>query len=174
MKIIEYISYLIIPLMLLSIIVYGFYKKEKVYELFIDGATDGMKVIKRIFPTLLAIIVAINIFRESGAMDIFIKLISPITRLIGIPSEIVPIGIMRPISGGASLGLLSDIFKTYGPDSMIGNIASTIMGATETTFYVIAIYTASVGIKNSKNTLYIALICDLVSICAAVWIWNII
>ena len=105
-------------------------------------------------------------------MDLLINIISPITSLIKIPSEVVPLGIMSSISGGASIGILSDTLETYGVDSLIGNIASTILGSSETTLYVIAIYTSCVAIKNTRGIIWISLFCDFVAVCTAVWIWN--
>lgn len=172
MKAIEYISYISIPLMILLIMVSAWRHKKDAYELFLEGAKEGLKVIVRILPTMLGIFVAINLFKVTGAMQILINLVSPITSVLGIPSEIVPLGIMSSISGGASIGILSDTLETYGVDSLIGNIASTILGSSETTLYVIAIYTSSVSIKNTRGMLKISLICDLVAVCTAVWIWN--
>lgn len=172
MKIIEYISYISIPLMIFAIILSAACQKKDAYEIFLDGAKDGLKIIVKIFPTMLGIFVAINLFKVTGAMDIFINFLSPITNILGIPSEIVPLGIMSSISGGASIGILSNTLETYGVDSLIGNIASTILGSSETTLYVIAIYTSAVAIKNTRGILKISLFCDLVAICTAVWIWN--
>ena len=172
MKTIEYISYISIPLMILLIMLSAWRQKKDAYELFLEGAKDGLKIIIRIFPTMLGIFVAINLFKVTGAMQILINLVSPLTDLLGIPSEIVPLGIMSSISGGASIGILSDTLETYGVDSLIGNIASTILGSSETTLYVIAIYTSSVAIKNTRGILKISLLCDLVAVCTAVWIWN--
>ena len=153
MKIIEYISYITIPIMIFIIICSALKQKKDAYDIFLKGAKEGLKILTRIFPTMLGIFVAINLFKVTGAMDIFIKIISPITNVLGVPSEIVPIGVMRSISGGASVGLLSDALDTYGVDSMLGNMASTILGASETTLYVIAIYTSVVGIKKTRGIL---------------------
>lgn len=172
MRIIEYISYVTIPLMILLIISFSVKQKKETYDLFIKGARDGMSVILKIFPTMIGIFVSINLFQVTGAMDIFIKIISPITNILKIPNEIVPLGVMRSISGGASFGLLSNTLEKYGADSTIGNMASTILGSSETTLYVIAIYTSTVGIKNTRGVLKIALLCDFVAFCMAVWIWK--
>ena len=172
MKAIEYISYISIPLMILLIMVSAWSQKKDAYELFLEGAKDGLKVIIRIFPTMLGIFLAINLFKITGAMQILINLVSPITSVLGLPSEVVPLGIMSSISGGASIGILSDTLETHGVDSLIGNIASTILGSSETTLYVIAIYTSSVAIKNTRGMLKISLFCDFVAVCTAVWVWN--
>lgn len=169
MKIIEYISYVMIPMMIIVIISYGMIKKQKVYECFIEGVKEGLKVVINIFPTLIAIMIAIDLFRESGAMQILINIISPIGRLFGIPKEVVPLGIMSSFSGGASMGLLSSTVEMYGVDSLIGKIASTILGSSETTIYVLAVYTSAVNIKNAKEAMWIGLTCDFVAIFTAVW-----
>ncbi|MBO5179405.1 MAG: spore maturation protein [Clostridia bacterium] len=169
MKIIEYISYVMIPMMIIVIISYGMIKKQKVYECFIEGVKEGLKVVINIFPTLIAIMIAIDLFRESGAMQILINIISPIGRLFGIPKEVVPLGIMSSLSGGASMGLLSSTVEMYGVDSLIGKIASTILGSSETTIYVLAVYTSAVNIKNAKEAMWIGLTCDFVAIFTAVW-----
>ena len=148
-------------------------KKQKVYELFIEGVREGFKTIIRIFPTLLAIVIAIGVFKTSGGMKILTFVFTPISTIFGIPPEIIPIGIMRSISGGASIGILTDILNTYGADSMIGKIASTIMGSSETTLYVLAVYLASTSVKETRNILYISLLADFVAVLLAVKLCNI-
>lgn len=172
MKIIEYISYLMIPLIILSVILFGERKKVSTYDYFIEGAKEGFSVISKIFPTMLAVVIAINLFKISGAMELFINIIRPIISVFKIPAEVLPIGIMRSISGGGALAILSDVLSSNGPDSLVGKIASTIMGASDTTLYVLAIYTATVGIKKTKEALWIGLFCDLVAFLMAVTIWN--
>jgi spore maturation protein B len=174
MKIIEYISYLMIPLIILSVVLFGERKKVSTYDYFIEGAKEGFSVISKIFPTMLAVVVAINLFKVSGAMDLFINIIRPIISVFKIPAEVLPIGIMRSISGGGALAILSDVLSSNGPDSLVGKIASTIMGASDTTLYVLAIYTATVGIKKTKEALWIGLFCDLIAFLMAVTIWNVI
>ena len=174
MKIIEYISFITIPLMILMMITFAMNQKKEAYDIFLKGAREGMNVILKIFPTMIGILVAINLFQVTGAMDLFIKIISPVTNALKIPSEIVPLGVMRSISGGASIGLLSNALDNYGADSMLGKMASTILGSSETTLYVMAIYTSTVGIKNTRGVLKIALFCDFIALCTAVWIWRVI
>ncbi|MBO5143830.1 MAG: spore maturation protein [Clostridia bacterium] len=174
MKVLEFISYLMIPLMILGIIIYGLVKKEKVYELFLEGVTDGFKVMLQIFPSLLSIMIAIDLFKISGGMNLLTNLITPISKIFGIPNEIMPIGIMRSISGGASVGLLADTLNTYGADSLIGRIASTVMGSSETTLYVLAVYLAATSVKDTRNILAISLISDFVAIILAVVLCKII
>lgn len=167
MKVLEFISYLMIPLIILFIVVYGLIKKQKVYELFLEGVKEGLKVVLHIFPTLLSIIIAIGIFKSSGGMKIITFLLTPISKIFKIPLEVLPIGIMRSISGGASIGLLADTLNTYGADSLIGRIAATIMGSSETTLYVLAVYLAATSVKDTRNILYISLFSDFVAIVLA-------
>ena len=170
MKAIEYFSYILIPLLITSIIVFAYKKRVSIYDSFIDGANDGLKTVKKIFPTILAIILAITIFRESGALEVIINLIRPITKILGVPEEVLPLGFMSSVSGGASLGILADTLTTYGPDSKIGKMASTILGSSETTLYVLAVYTAGLKIKDTRGALWIGLFCDLIAFVVAVWL----
>lgn len=172
MNIINYISSATIPIVIMLIIVYGVLEKNKVFDIFVDGAKEGIKVVYSIFPTLIGIFVAVGALRSSGILDLIIKFISPMTNLFKIPSEIMPLALVRPISGSSSIAVATDIMKTYGVDSKIGLIASTIMGSTETTFYTIAVYTSYVGIKKIRFVLVAALIADLVGILTSIIIWN--
>lgn len=172
MKVINYISSAAIPLIISIIIVYGLLEKNKVYDTFIEGAKEGIEIVVKIFPTLIGIFVAVGVLRSSGVLDFFINIISPITSFFKIPSEIMPLAIIRPISGSASTAIATDIMTKFGVDSKIGLIASTIMGSTETTFYTIAIYTSSVGIKKTKYILPAALIGDFIGIVVSVIIWG--
>lgn len=172
MKVIEYISYLIIPLLLIVIIFSSVRKKISAYDSFVLGATEGFHVILKIFPTMLAVVVAVNLFKVSGALDMFANLITPIANIFKIPTEVVPIGAMRSVSGGGALAILTDILKINGPDSLIGKIASTIMGSSDTTLYVVAMYTATIGIAKTKTALIIGLICDFIAIAIACLIFT--
>ena len=144
---INYISSSIIPLVIFGIVGYGMYEKKRVYDIFIDGAKDGINIVFNIFPTLVGIFIAVGALRSSGILDLIIKIIEPITSFFNFPSQIMPLAILRPISGSASMGIATDIIKNYGVDSKIGIIASCIMGSTETTLYTIAVYTSCVKIK---------------------------
>ena len=168
------ISVVAIPLIVLIIPVYGYMKKVKVYEAFTDGAKEGFQVAIKIIPYLVAILVAIGAFRSSGALDLLAKLLSPITNLIGMPGELVPMAFMRPLSGSGALGILSELVKTHGPDSLIGRMSAVMMGSTETTFYVLAVYFGSVSIKNSRHALPAALVADAAGIISAVIICHLI
>ena len=172
MNAINYISSAAMPVIILLIIVYGLIEKIKVFDTFIKGAKDGVKVVIRIFPTLIGLFVAIGALRSSGILDVFISFIKPALNVLKIPSEIMPLAMLRPISGSASIAIATDIMSKYGADSNIGLIASTIMGSTETTLYTIAIYTGAVGIKNIRFVLWAALCADLIGIIASVFIWS--
>ena len=169
------ISKYIIPFLLVGIPFYGLvFKKIKVYESFVDGAKDGFDIAVRIMPYLIAIPVAIGMFRASGAMELFISFISPFLNAIGFPPENVPLAIMRPLSGSGSLGLFTDLVNEYGTDSLFTKIGATMFGSTETTFYVLAVYFGSVGIRKSRHALIAGLIADAVGVIAAVYICKII
>ena len=169
------ISKYIFPFLLVGIPFYGLvFKKIKVYESFVDGAKDGFDIAVRIMPYLIAILVAIGMFRASGAMELFISLISPFLNAIGFPPENVPLAIMRPLSGSGSLGLFTDLVNEYGTDSLFTKIGATMFGSTETTFYVLAVYFGSVGIRKSRHALIAGLIADAVGVIAAVYICKII
>lgn len=164
----QYITKSIIPIIVVVIITYGMIKGKKVYEWFIEGAKDGLKVCLNIFPYLLAMIIAVNIFREAKLLDILNNLISPVSSLIGLPKEIVPLVLVKPLSGSGALGILTDIVKTYGPDSYIGLIASVIMGTTETIFYTVTVYFGAVQIKKIRHTVWAAVLADLTAIIVSV------
>ena len=172
MSIINYMSNAAMPIIILLIIIYGLVEKNKVFDSFLIGAEEGIKIVLKIFPTLVGLFVAVGALRSSGILDLVIGLMSPVINVLQIPSEIMPLAVLRPISGSASLAVATDILEQYGVDTSIGLIASTIMGSTETTLYTIAIYTACVGIKNIRFVLWAALIADIVGMIASVVIWR--
>lgn len=173
MKFINFISTVAMPLIILLIIVYGLLEKNKVFDTFLDGAKEGLEIVFSIFPTLIGLFVAIGALRSSGILDLIVNIVSPILNVIHFPSEIMPLAMLRPISGSASIAVATDIMKNYGVDSDLGIIASTIMGSTETTLYTIAIYTSSVGIKKTRFVLYAALIADVVGMLISVMVCRI-
>ena len=165
------VSRYIIPFLLVGIPFYGLVvKKIKVYESFVEGAKDGFTIAVRIIPYLVAILVAIGMFRASGALDVMLNFLAPALSAIGFPPENLPLAIMRPLSGSGSLGLLTDIVSEYGPESLYSKIGATMYGSTETTFYVLAIYFGSVGIRKSRHALAAGLIADAVGVFSAVYI----
>lgn len=172
MNIINYISTIAVPLVIVVIIIYGILDKKKIYDIFLDGAKDGMKIVIKLFPTLLGIFLAVGALRSSGLLEIITQVLSPLTNKIGFPSQVVPLALLRPISGSASLAVATDIMSNYGVDSRIGLITSTIMGSTETTFYTIAVYTSCIGVKKIRFVLAAALIADFVGMIASAIVWN--
>lgn len=172
MTIINYLSNLAIPFIILLILIYGLIEKNKVFDTFLNGAKEGIEIVVKIFPTLIGLFVAVGVLRNSGVLDFIIKLIYPIVSFFNIPTEIMPLAILRPISGSASIAIGSDIMTQYGVDSKIGLIVSTIMGSTETTLYTIAVYTSVIGIKKTRFVLLAALIGDLIGMLTSVIIWN--
>ena len=166
----KYLSLSIIPIILFIIITYGMVKEKKVYEWFVEGAKEGLGVCLRIFPYLLAMVVGVKIFREAGLIDILNGILSPITGLIGLPKEILPLVLIKPLSGSGAIGVLTDILKTYGVDSYIGLISSVIMGTTETIFYTITVYFGAVKVKRIRHTLWAAVMADMTAIIMAILI----
>lgn len=158
----------ILSLVILLIILYGIIKKNNIYDSFIKGAKEGLEISLNIFPSLLAIIFSSKILISSGFIDFALNIIEPILNIIKFPKEIFPMAILRPISGNASLVLMTEIFSKYGVDSFLGNVASTLQGCTDTTFYVIALYFGTIGVKKIKYSLYVGLLVDLIGIISSI------
>lgn len=173
MQIINFISNLAMPLIILLIVTYGLIEKNKVFDDFLEGAKEGIEIVFSILPTLIGLFVAIGALRNSGILDIIIRFITPLLNVIHFPSEIMPLAMLRPISGSGSIAVATDIMKTYGVDSTIGIMASTIMGSTETTLYTIAIYTSCVKIKKTRFVLLASLVADVVGMLVSVGICRI-
>lgn len=173
MQLVNYLSNIAMPFIILIIVVYGMVEKNKVFDTFLEGAKEGIEIVVKIFPTLIGIFLAVGALRSSGIIDLIINAIKPVLLILKIPAEIMPLALLRPISGSASMAVATDIMTKYGADSMIGLITSTIMGSTETTFYTIAIYTSAVGIKKIRFVLVAALIADLVGMLLSVFLCNI-
>lgn len=165
---INFISNLAMPLIILIIVVYGFLERKEVFDQFIEGAKDGIKIVINIFPTLIGLFLAVGALRNSGVIDIVVKIIEPILNLVNFPSEIMPLAILRPISGSSSIAIATDIMKNFGVDSQIGIMSAVIMGATETTLYTIAVYSSSVKIKKTRFVLIASLIADIVGIITSI------
>ena len=165
--IVQIISSWAIPVVIAFIVVTGFARKVKVYEAFVEGAKEGFEIAIKIIPFLVAILAAIGMFRGSGAMDLLVGIISPVTELFGYPAEALPMAIMRPLSGSGSLGLMTELINTHGADSFIGRLASTMMGSTETTFYIAAVYFGSISIRKQRHTVPACLIADVIGLIAA-------
>ena len=168
--ILQLISVFIIPVILVGFPVYGLFKRVPVYEEFVTGAKEGFNVAVRIIPYLVAILFAIGMFRASGAMDYVTSGLRPALTAIGIPPEVVPMAIVRPLTGSGSLGVLGDFAKQYGVDSVITKMAATIYGSTETTFYVLAVYFGAVNIRKTRHALPVGLIADFASILLSIYL----
>ena len=153
----------LIPAMIVIIILFGAFKGVDVFNEFLNGAKNGFKIILNIAPSLIALILAINMLKSSGGLTVLCSLLSPVTSFLGIPEELAPLTILSPISGSGSVSVFESILKDVGPDSFPGKCASVMMGSTETTFYTMTIYYGSVGIKKSRHTLPSALCADFTS-----------
>lgn len=159
-----------IPLVLLFIPLWATLKKVKVYETFVEGAEDGFATAIKTIPYLVAMLVSIHIFRSSGALEIMAQILSPVLDIFRFPAEVLPHAIMRPLSGGAALGISSDIIATYGPDSFLGQLISIMQGTTDTTFYVLTLYFGSVGIKRYRYSIVSGLSADFATLTASILI----
>lgn len=168
MGLVTTVSTWIIPSFILIILLVATYKKIPAYELFVDGGKEGVKMAFTLLPFLLGMIVSISILRSSGALEAFISLISPFLSFIGVPPEIVPLALIRPISGSAALGMTTELTEFYGPDSFIGRLAATMQGSTDTTLYILTLYFGAVGIKRMNYALKVGLLADLVGITVSI------
>lgn len=166
--IMDWLSKAAIPLLIAVILVLGVWKKVPVFDTFLEGAKEGLSTTIKILPVLVGIMLGIEILKASGAMDMVVGLLQPIASLFGIPKEILPMAILRPISGSASLGLLSQQLEEYGADSYIGKTLSVMMGSTETIFYTITVYFGAIGVKKTRFTLWVALLSGLAGMVTSV------
>ena len=174
MKIINYISIIAMPLVILIIVSRGLKERISVFDVFLKGARDGIEITIKIFPTLVGLFVAIGLLRSSGILDFITKLISPILIMFQFPGEIVPLALLRPISGSASMAVATDIMAQNGVDSFVGVVASVITGGSETTLYTIAVYSSSVRIKNTRKILIASLMADLTGVIVSIVICKLI
>lgn len=168
--VLQIVSVIAIPMVILTFIIFAYIKKVKVYESFVEGAKEGFNVALKIIPYLVAMLCAIAIFRAGGGMEFLVSILTPVTNLIGLPAEALPMAFLRPLSGSGSLGLMSEVMATHGPDSFLGVLVSTMFGSTETTFYVIALYFGSVNIKKTRHALPSGLIADFFGMLGALFI----
>ena len=169
----DQISLWAIPVMLVGIPLVGIIRRVKVYDVFVEGAKEGFEVAVKIIPFLVGILVAIGMFRGSGAMDLLTTALRPLMAATGFPAELMPLAILRTLTGSGSLAFTTDLIKTYGPDSLMGRMAATLYGSSETTFYVLAVYFGAVSIKRTRHAVPAALIGDVVAAIAtvAVCVW---
>ena len=168
MTILYGISQWAIPFLLVVIPLWAWARRVSVYDCVVEGAAEGIKTAIHIFPYILGMLLAIGIFRSSGAFDAMVSGISPFLDKIGFPAPVLPLAMVRPLSGSGALGITAELINTYGPDSFIGHLASVMQGSTDTTFYILAVYFGSVGIKKYRHAVYVGLIADSASFIAAI------
>lgn len=168
------ISVYIMPAIFITILGYAIYKKVNVFDVFLKGATTGLKTSINILPALVGLICAVSMLRASGALDFLEEILAPLLSKVGMPGEVLPLALLKPVSGSGALALIKDIFDTTGPDSFPGKVASVMLGSSETTFYTLAVYYGAVKIKNSRHTVPAAVVADIAGIVAAVYVCNLI
>ena len=162
------ISIWAIPFLLAAVTLYGAFRKVKVYESFVEGAKGGIQTAVRIIPYLVAMLVAVGMLRAAGAIDMMANALAPLLNWLRFPAEIMPLAIMRPLSGSGSLGIVTELVSTHGPDSFIGRLAASIYGSTETTFYVLAVYFGAVAIRKTRHAVIAGLTSDVVGLVTAI------
>lgn len=159
-----------IPVLVVVVVAYAAWKRVPVFETFVEGGKEGFAIAVDLIPYMVAILVGLGIFRESGAFDILAKLLNPLTSLLGIPGEVLPLAIMRPISGNGALAIAAETMQRYGPDSLLGLIACTMQGSTDTTFYILTVYFGSVGVRNVRYSLKTGLLADITGFLVSVYV----
>lgn len=162
------LSKLIMPILVMTVVIYAFAKKVNIYDSFIKGAKEGVEMTFNLFPYMLAMIFGINLLVKSNFISDFLHLLQPIFSFLKVPLEVIPMAIIRPISGNATLALMNDIFTQYGVDSFLGRLASVIQGSTDTTIYILTIYFGTVGIKKIRYAMWVGLLADLIGVIASV------
>lgn len=167
-----FFSAMIIPIIISIVLFIGLKEKKNVYDIFVDGAKEGIKITLKLFPTMIGIFLAIYMLRSSGFIDFLVNIFSNVTKFFSIPSEVLPLMLIKPISGSGSMAIATELMTKFGPDSNIGMIAATIMASSETTFYVIALYMSQAKVKNSRKIVIPALLADFVSIISAIIFFN--
>lgn len=163
------LSFFVIPLMLVGFPLYGLYKRVPVYESFVEGAKEGFGVAVRIIPYLVAILFAIGMFRASGAMDFLTEALRPVLALVGFPAEVLPMAIIRPLTGSGSAAVVAEMIGVYGEDSLFVKMAAVMFGSTETTLYVVAVYFGAVNIRRTRHAVPAGLTADFAAMLIAVW-----
>jgi spore maturation protein B len=153
-----------IPSMIAFILVYGWHRRIPVYEAFVDGAKGGLGTTVRILPHLIAMMVSVTMFRESGALELLLGLLRPLLDFLHFPEELVPLALLRPLTGTGSLAIATDLIAQHGPDSFLGRLAATMQGSTDTTLYVLTVYFGAVGIRNTAYALKVGLWSDLAGV----------
>jgi spore maturation protein B len=167
---IELLAVFVIPVIIIGFPLYGLYRRVPVYEEFVTGAKEGFQVAVNIIPYLVAILVAVGMFRASGAMDFFVEGLRPLLAPLGFPPEVLPMMVTRPLTGSGSAGIMLDLINRYGPDSLIVKTAATMFGSTETTFYVVAVYFGAVNVKKTRHAVPAGLLADFTAMVLAVYV----
>lgn len=163
------LSSLVIPVLLAAVAVYGMGKRVDIYSALTHGAEEGLTVLLRIIPALVGLLTAVSMFRASGAMEWLSTLCASLLERLGLPSEVTPLMLIRPVSGNGALAVATDLIAANGPDSYIGRVAAVMLGSTETTFYTIAVYYGAAGIRRTRHTIPAALAADITGFLAAAW-----
>lgn len=158
---------LLIPLLMIGVSVFALAKRQDIYPALLEGGLEGLKLLLSIAPALVMLLTAVYMLRASGAIDLLTQLLSPVSRLVGIPAETLPLVLLRPFSGSAALAVGADLMAVYGVDSLIGRTAAIMLGSTETTFYTISVYFGAAGVKRTRYAIPAALIADLTGFVAA-------
>ena len=161
-------GFYVVPTLILLVIAYAAFKKVSIFDEFLSGAEEGFGSTVSLIPTLVALVTGVSMLKSSGALELFANLVQPICIFLRIPPQVAPLALMRPISGSGSTALLDNIFSNYGADSLIGTVASMIMGSTETTFYTLTVYFGSVRIKNTRHALFCSVLADICAIVVAI------
>ena len=164
------VSNWIVPGLILLALLYAYLRGVKVFEAFVEGAKEGFGMSIRLIPFLVGMMVAIGLFRESGALELLILVLTPVLRLTGIPAEVLPLALMRPLSGSGALAIAAEMMNTFGPDSLLGRMAATMQGSTDTTLFVLTVYFGAVGIQKTRHALAAGLLGDLAGLLAAIFI----
>ena len=170
MKVLSYLSEFLIPILIFYIVAMGVCAKRNVYKDFMNGAGEGLGMVVKIMPTMIALMVAVNVLRASGFLEFVAELLGPLAERIRFPAPLVPLAIIKTFSGSGATGLLLDLFKEYGVDSKIGKMGALMLSSTETIFYTMSLYFVTIGIKKSRYTLAGCLIATLSGIVASVWV----
>lgn len=165
------ISY-IVPMLIVTLLVYALFKRVNIFTAFVDGAAQSLPLLLTILPCLATMLIAITVFRESGALDFVINLLSPVLQPLGLDPQLLPLVLLRPFSGSAATAITTDLMAHHGADSLVGYTAGVLMGASETIFYTLALYFGSIGIKKTRFTLPVALIASLVAVVTGIWFSN--
>ena len=158
----------VVPIIVTALCVYGLFRRVNIFDSFVEGVKEGIGTVKFIAPTMIALLVAVGTLRASGALDFIAELIRPFAEAVGFPAELVPMGLLRPVSGSGATAILTNILENSGADSFAGRCASVIAGSTETTFYAVTMYYGAAGIKNIRHTLFSALLADFTAMIVSV------